>query len=112
MSQDAGPPQDEAQAAEALIGTMFADRYQIEALLGVGGMGAVYKAVHVAMHKTVAVKLLHAEMAEVPEMLARFEREAVTAARVTHPNLAAAIDFGKLPGGSLYLVMEFVPGEL
>jgi eukaryotic-like serine/threonine-protein kinase len=102
----------EAEAAQALVGTTLADRYRIEELLGAGGMGAVYRAVHVNMHKTVALKLLHPELATVPEVVARFEREAMVAGRLEHPNVAAALDFGKLPDGSLYLVMEFVPGGL
>jgi serine/threonine protein kinase len=105
-------PEPETGQADALVGTTLAGRYRIDALLGVGGMGAVYKATHVHMHKTVALKLLHPEMASVPEVLVRFEREAVAAASVTHPNLAAALDFGKLPDGAFYLVMEFIAGQL
>jgi serine/threonine-protein kinase len=51
-------------------------------------------------------------MAAIPEALARFEREAVAAARITHENIANALDFGQLPDGSFYLVMEYVPGQL
>ena len=101
-----------AAPADELVGSTLAEKYRVDALLGEGGMGAVYRATHVLMQKTVALKLLHAEMAVIPEALARFEREAVAAARLTHENIAAALDFGQLPDGSFYLVMEYVPGEL
>jgi serine/threonine-protein kinase len=109
VSQATEPVQAES---DELVGTVLADTYRIEALLGTGGMGAVYKATHVLMRKTVALKVLHAEMASIPEALARFEREAVAAARIAHPNIASALDFGRLPDGSFYLVMEYVPGKL
>ncbi|HMR10758.1 MAG TPA: hypothetical protein PKA88_33505, partial [Polyangiaceae bacterium] len=62
--------------SEALIGTTLAERYRIEELLGSGGMGAVFRAQHVHMKKNVAVKVLHKEMTYLPEVVARFEREA------------------------------------
>ena len=70
---------DDDQPAErdALLGTLLAGRYRIEALIGSGGMGAVYRAEHVHMRKAVAVKVLHKEMTAFPEVVARFEREAV-----------------------------------
>jgi serine/threonine-protein kinase len=74
-------------------------------------MGAVYLAEHVLMHKTVALKVLHREMTVHPEVVARFEREAVAAARIDHPNVAAAMDFGRLADGSCYLVLEYVGGQ-
>ncbi len=109
---DAAEPAPQTEPADALVGTILADRYRIESLLGAGGMGAVYKAVHVNMRKTVALKVLHPEMAAIPEALARFEREGIAAAKLEHPNIASALDFGKLPDGSFYLVMEFIPGTL
>jgi serine/threonine-protein kinase len=94
-----------------LIGTVLADRYRIEKLLGAGGMGSVYRAQHVHMRKAVAIKVLHKEMTYLPEVVARFEREAVAAARIEHPNVANATDFGRLPDGSFYLVLEYVEGK-
>jgi len=91
-------------------GAVVAGRYRIERLLGAGGMGAVYRAEHVHMRKTVALKVLHPEVARVNEVVARFEREAIAAARIEHPNVVAASDFGKLDDGSFYLVLEFVDG--
>src|SRR5690606_8292067 len=80
-------------------------------LLGEGGMGQVYRAQHVHMRKTVAIKVLHRELTMQPEIVARFEREAVAAARIEHPHVAAATDFGQLPDGSFYLVLEFIEGR-
>ncbi len=98
-------------APDPWVGKLLCDRYRVEALLGAGGMGAVYRAVHVHMRKNVALKVLHRQMTYVPEAVARFEREAVAAARITHPNVAAATDFGRLPDGSFYLALEFVEGS-
>ncbi|HWA71394.1 MAG TPA: serine/threonine-protein kinase [Polyangiaceae bacterium] len=97
--------------SDELIGSVLAGRYRIESLLGAGGMGAVYRAQHVHMRKAIAVKVLHREMTQMPEVVARFEREAVAAARITHPNVAAATDFGRLEDGSFYLALEFIEGQ-
>lgn len=94
------------------LGTTLADRYRLDDLLGTGGMGRVYAAEHVLMRKKLAVKVLHRELTTVPEVVKRFEREAMAAAHIEHPNVAAATDFGKLPDGSVFLVLEFVQGEL
>jgi serine/threonine protein kinase len=92
-------------------GTVVAGRYKVLGLIGKGGMGVVYRAEHVHMRKTVALKVLHREFLKVDEVVARFEREAVAAARIEHPNVVAASDFGKLEDGSFYLVLEFVDGQ-
>jgi serine/threonine-protein kinase len=93
------------------IGTLLADRYRIDALIGEGGMGKVYAAEHVLMRKRLAVKVLRRELTSVPEVVARFEREAMAAGNIEHPNVAAATDFGKLPDGAVFLVLEFVSGH-
>ncbi|MEP7050749.1 MAG: serine/threonine-protein kinase [Pseudomonadota bacterium] len=103
---DDSPPE-----RDPLLGTILAGRYRIEALVGAGGMGAVYRAEHVHMRKAVAVKVLHREMTAFPEVVARFEREAVAGGRIEHPNVVAASDFGQLEDGSFYLVLEFVEGH-
>jgi serine/threonine-protein kinase len=74
-------------------------------------MGAVYLAEHVRMLKPVAVKVLHKEMGRLAEAVFRFEREAVASGRVDHEHLVTATDFGELPDGSMYLVLEYVPGR-
>jgi hypothetical protein len=95
----------------SLVGTIVADRYRVEQLLGEGGMGAVYRAQHIHMQKDVALKVLHQSMSSNQEVVKRFEREAVAAAKVMHPNVAGASDFGRLSDGSFYLVLEYIRGQ-
>lgn len=101
--KDAGVP--------TLIGSTISDRYRIERLLGEGGMGAVYQAEHTLMRKRMAIKVLHPEMIRLPEVVARFEREAMAAAHIDHPHVVTATDFGKLEDGSFFLALEFVEGK-
>lgn len=101
---------DVAAAEDPRIGSTLAGRYRILASLGEGGMGMVYRGVHEALRKPVAIKFLQQKINSNREMVARFEREAVTAANLRHPNIAEAIDYGSLPDGTLYLVMELVDG--
>ncbi|GMV16346.1 MAG: protein kinase [Polyangiaceae bacterium] len=98
-------------SSDERVGTVLSDRYRLDSLLGEGGMGKVYAAEHVMMRKRLAVKVLHRELTAVPEVVARFEREAMAAANIEHPNVAAATDFGKLSDGSVFLVLEFVQGR-
>jgi serine/threonine protein kinase len=95
---------------ESLVGRTISGRYRIEKVLGEGGMGIVYAAEHLHIRKRVAVKILHPEMSRLPEVVARFEREAMAAAHIEHPNVAAATDFGKLDDGSFFLVLEYIEG--
>jgi len=92
-------------------GETVADRYRINRVLGEGGMGVVYAAEHMLMRKEVALKVLHGDMNSMPEIVARFEREAIAAAAIDHPNVAGATDFGRLPDGACYLVLELLKGE-
>lgn len=101
-----------AQArAAALIGRVISDRYRILELIAMGGMGAVYRAEHLLMHKVVAIKVLHPETEGFPELVTRFEREAVAGAHIQHPNVATANDFGKFDGESRFLVLEYIQGK-
>ncbi|WP_437325499.1 serine/threonine-protein kinase [Sorangium sp. So ce381] len=97
-------------AAAQLVGTVISDRYRIVELVATGGMGAVYKAEHLLLRKWLAVKLLLPEAKGSPELTARFEREAIAGAHIQHPNIASATDFGTLPDGSRFLVLEHVRG--
>jgi serine/threonine-protein kinase len=106
----AGGDKSEPPKSDPMIGTVIAGRYRIEARLGEGGMGSVYRVEHTHMRKKLALKVLHREMTSQPEIVARFEREAMAAAHIEHPNVAAATDFGKLEDGSCYLVLEYVEG--
>lgn len=105
------PPVEERAKDDPLIGSLVAERFEVQALLGRGGMGAVYRALHVHMKKVVALKILHPAMSINPEMAARFEREAVAAGRLQHPGIVAATDFGRLDDGAFYLALEFVDGR-
>ncbi len=111
MNDGSARPEDPETGPDPLIGTVIADRYRVDDRLGTGGMGAVYRAEHVLMKKAVAVKVLHREMTALEEVVKRFEREAIAAGRIEHPNVAVATDFGKLEDGSFYLVLEYVPGR-
>ncbi|WP_437712068.1 serine/threonine-protein kinase [Sorangium sp. So ce448] len=97
-------------AAAQLVGTVLSDRYRIVELVATGGMGAVYKAEHLLLRKWLAVKLLLPAAKGSPELTARFEREAIAGAHIQHPNIASATDFGTLPDGSRFLVLEHVRG--
>ncbi|MFC1641379.1 protein kinase [Myxococcota bacterium] len=102
---------DSTQASSTgLVGRVLVDRYRVLDLLGVGGMATVYRAEHVHMRKLVALKVLHPEFALQPEVVARFEREAIAAGRIDEPHVVAATDFGRLEDGSFYLALEHVPG--
>jgi eukaryotic-like serine/threonine-protein kinase len=105
------PEQAESPRAAALVGKLVGGRYRVEALIGTGGFGAVYRAEHVRMRKRVALKVLSADAERLPEIVTRFEREAVCGAHVQHPNVASATDFGQLDDGSFYLALEYVDGE-
>jgi serine/threonine-protein kinase len=96
--------------AASMLGRVLADRYRIDEVLAMGGMGAVYRGQHVHMHKRMAIKVLHPETENFPELVTRFEREAIVGAHVAHANVASASDFGRLHDGACYLVLEYVDG--
>jgi eukaryotic-like serine/threonine-protein kinase len=78
-----------------LIGEVIADRYQVTALLGEGGMGRVYVARHVRLPQQVAIKVLHPSLVKDASAVARFNREAANAARIEHDRVARVFDFGE-----------------
>ena len=96
--------------AEALVGRTIDGRYQIDRVLATGAMGTVYLGRHLKLKKRVAIKALHPDVEDHPELVMRFEREAFAGAQVSHPNVARATDFGDLDDGTRYLVMEYVRG--
>jgi hypothetical protein len=101
---------DEVEPPDPLIGQTLASRYQIEAKLGEGAMGAVYRAKHVKVGRPFAVKVLHARLLEDPKVVQRFEREAELAGRLRHPNVIGVVDVGEMPDGMRYMVMDFAAG--
>src|SRR5262245_52606752 len=93
------------------IGTTIAGRYQIESLLGEGGMATVYAAHHRLVDRPCAVKVMNAQLAKNAVIRERFRREAKAAQKLAHPNIIEIFDQGELPDGSLFLVMEILEGE-
>jgi len=100
-----------AAPAHDLVGQVIADRYHVVKKLGEGGMGQVYLAEHVKMGRRSAIKVMNPSMVHDPDAVARFNREASNASRITHPNVCAIYDFGETPDGLIYLAMEFIEGE-
>jgi serine/threonine-protein kinase len=100
-----------ASPASDLVGQVVADRYHVIKKLGEGGMGQVYLAEHVKMGRRSAIKVMNSSMVHDPDAVARFNREASNASRITHPNVCAIYDFGETPDGLIYLAMEFIEGE-
>jgi hypothetical protein len=94
-----------------MLGRVIADKYVIEALLGEGAMGRVYRAVQRPLDKLVAVKVLHAALGFDELAQGRFLREAKAASRIDHPNSVQVFDFGTLPEGVAFLVMEYLRGR-
>jgi eukaryotic-like serine/threonine-protein kinase len=95
---------------DPLIGATVGDRYRIVEEIGSGGMASVFRAEHQLLHKAVAIKVLRPELSIDEAMAARFEAEAIAAARLDHPNVVSTTDFGRTPDGRMYLVMEYLEG--
>lgn len=101
----------DSTSADPLIGQILDGRYRVESHLGEGGMGAVYKAEHIAMAQPVAIKVLLTETANDPSMVKRFIREARSCFRIDHPNCVRVTDFGAAENGALYFAMEYLDGR-
>ncbi|MBA2538038.1 MAG: SUMF1/EgtB/PvdO family nonheme iron enzyme [Deltaproteobacteria bacterium] len=93
------------------VGKTVAGKYDIVQLLGVGGMGAVYRARHRTLGTEVALKMVHAKFAANPEIATRFEREAQHAASLRHPGIVVVSDLGRDTDGTPYLEMELLAGR-
>ncbi len=92
-------------------GALLSGRYRLLEELGSGAVGQVFRAEHTLMAKTVAIKVLHADVVHSEAIVARFQQEAQAAARIDHPNVCAATDFGVTEGGAFFMVMEHLEGE-
>ena len=99
-----------AELSDPRIGTLLEGRYRLDQRLAAGGMGVVYKGELVAIGKPVAIKFLHDALAAVPDLVKRFQREALTMSRLAHPHLVSVVDSG-ISGGVPFLVMDFVSGR-
>jgi len=98
-------------AEDPFLGRSLPGGYLILELVGIGGMGRVYRAEQTNLGRTVAVKIIHPHLVGEENAAARFITEARAASRLNHPNSVGIIDFGKSPDGQLYLVMEFLRGR-
>jgi len=92
------------------IGRTLSARYRIDALLGQGGMSAVYKATDPNLKRVVAVKLIHSHLSVDPSFVQRFESEASAVANLRHSNIVQVFDFNN-DNGTYYMVLELIPGE-
>ena len=92
-----------------MIGTIVGN-YKIMQKLGEGGMGAVYKGLDLMLEREVAIKVLRPELLSRPDLVERFRAEAITLARLNHPNVATLYSFLR-QGDEFFMVLEFVPGE-
>jgi eukaryotic-like serine/threonine-protein kinase len=95
----------------AIVNTVLDGQYQMEALLGKGGMGAVYRARHILLGDRVAIKVLPPEVRSNAEWLRRFRREGQAARRFRHPNAVTVYDLRTATDGTIYMVMEYVEGH-
>ena len=100
-----------AVEGDEYIGKTLAKKYRVEALIGEGGMGKVYRARQLALDKPVVLKVLRQSLLSDERTVARFQREAKAASRLNHPNSISILDFGQAEDGALFIAMEFVPGQ-
>lgn len=97
--------------AKTWVGRIVAQRYRVEGIIGIGGMGAVFRARHLALGKTFALKILHRMYTRDADIVARFMREARAATQTGHPNIIDIIDIGTTDAEDVYFVMELLEGR-
>ncbi|MFO0610461.1 MAG: serine/threonine-protein kinase, partial [Polyangiales bacterium] len=102
---------DRVSHALNLVGNTVGGKYALQRVLGVGGMGAVYEAVHAYTNRRVALKILGPDYAASPDATARFLQEAQAPSSIGHPNIVEVLDAGEDPAVGLYLVLEYLDGE-
>ncbi|MFO0644668.1 MAG: serine/threonine-protein kinase [Polyangiales bacterium] len=100
-----------ASDRDRLVGTTILNRYAVDKVLGDGGMGVVYRAIDTETRRPYAVKVLRAEYSEEEDLVIRFEQEARAAASVRNPHIVEIFDWGSLPDGSRFFVMEYLEGR-
>ncbi|MGF1465387.1 MAG: protein kinase [Sandaracinaceae bacterium] len=109
--QDGTRLKSTAEPDDPYIGQRLLDQFEIVEKVGAGGMGTVYRARQTTLARDVAIKILHRELADNPDAVRRFKREARVSTALDHPNVVRVFLFGQLPDGSLYIVMEFLQGR-
>ncbi|HEY0195475.1 MAG TPA: serine/threonine-protein kinase, partial [Kofleriaceae bacterium] len=95
---------------DPFVGKVIDGRYEIQARIGEGGMGVVYKARQTSIDRIIAIKMLNAQMAADPNWVQRFYNEAKACSRLQHPNTIRMFDFGQSAEGRLFMTMEFLDG--
>lgn len=100
-----------ASERDRLVGTTILGRYNIDGVLGDGGMGVVYRAIDSSTGAAYAVKVLRAEYSEEEDLVVRFEQEARASAAINNPHIVEIYDWGSLPDNSRFFVMEFLEGR-
>jgi serine/threonine protein kinase len=111
MTGNGGAPEGMWSSPQDLVGSILADRYQVLKVIGDGGMGSVFLAEHVTLRKKVALKVLHPELCRDQTHVDRFLQEARSASMISHENIVDIVDFGPVPGGSVFFAMEFLEGH-
>lgn len=94
-----------------LVGQVLSERYLVKKMLGEGGMGSVFLGEHVTLRKRVAIKVLHQDLCRDQTQVDRFLQEARAASMIGHEHIVDIVDFGSVPGGSVYFAMEYLEGE-
>ena len=112
LSGDDAPSRPSVTEADELVGQLVDARYRIESVLGIGSMGIVYVARHLAVGKVVALKVLRQQFVQDAEVTQRFASEATAATAIGNAHIVDTLDFGKLQNGSAYQVMEFLEGQM
>ena len=105
-----GTPLVAGRTDDPNLGKLLDGKYRIDAFISGGGMGSVYRATHVMLGKTVAVKVIRNELVTSDDVVRRFQREARAAAALDHPNIVTVYDLGQAEDGTLYIAMEFIDG--
>jgi serine/threonine-protein kinase len=95
---------------DPFVGRVIDGRYEIQARIGEGGMGVVYKARQISIDRVIALKMLNAQMAQDQTWVQRFYNEAKACSRLQHPNTIRMFDFGQTQDGRLFMTMEFLDG--
>jgi len=108
------PPDTLRRRTDPLIGKVIGGHYRVDARIGEGGMGTVYRATQLVMKRQVALKVLRAQVPkeEKVQLVQRFRREALATSKLRHPNTVSVYDFGETSDGMLYMVLELLEGEI